>query len=160
RIAKLSAQARFLADAQALAFYETFTDQDYHLLAPELGSIEIERALSELLAAQALVRDGSEYRLTNRVWIAALSAELDPAPAKRCHSALAAMYRAKASFAGIHHAFLAGEDQEALEALDTRNEVARSEADYVKLVEQNVGKLVWVYPRAIATAQRLGHSAR
>jgi hypothetical protein len=160
RIARLSTHARFLAEAQALAFYETFTDQDYRALLPTASSLEIELALSELLTAQALVRDGAVYMLANRVWVAALVAELDAEQTTLRHQALAAVYRAQASLAFIHHAFLCGQDTQALEAFDTRNELYRTEADYLKLVEQNVSKLIWCYPRAIATAQALGRSAR
>mgnify|MGYP003444457434 FL=1 len=160
RITRLSAHARLLAEAQALAFYETFSDADYHALLPEASSSEIELALTELLTEQALVRDGEVYRLANRVWIAALSAGLDPERQRSLHHALALLYRAKTSFAFIHHAFLCGMENEALDALDMRNELYKSEADYMKLVEQNVAKLVWCYPHAIERARALGRSAR
>jgi hypothetical protein len=159
RIARLSADARFLAEAQALAYYETLSAQDYQSLLPAASPAEIELALSELVTAQALVRDGAAYRLANRVWIAAFSAEIDPEQAKVCHRALTAMYAAQASIATVHHAFSCGMVKEGLAALDRRNEQYRSATDYTRLVEQNVAKLTWCYPHAIAAAQALGRSA-
>jgi hypothetical protein len=160
RIARMSPHARFLAEAQALAFFETFADEDYRALLPDVGSQEVELALSELLAAQAVVRDGAVYLLANRVWTAAFLAELEPARIQRVHRALAAMYAAKLSLAFVHHAFSGGLDQQALEALDQRNDVYKVAADFTKLLDQNVGKLMWCYPRAIETALALGRSAR
>jgi len=160
RIERLSPHARYLAEAQALAFYDTLTGADYHVLLPDASSTEIELALSELLTAQALVRDGDEYRLAHRMWIAALSGGVSEEQAKLRHRALAELYKRKLSLAFVHHAFLADMHQEALAALDARNEVYRSEADLYKLVEQNVSKLVWCYPLAIRTAQALGRSPR
>ena len=160
RIEKLSQHARFMAEAQALAYYDTFTDEDYRLLLPGVSGAAIELALSELLTAQALVRDGAEYRLGHRIWVAALSDGLDPEQAKSCHRALAGLYLQKQSFAFIHHAFLCGMDEEGLQALDRRNETSLTEADYLKLVEQDVRKLQWCYPHAIATARALGQSPR
>jgi serine/threonine protein kinase len=160
RIGRLSAHARFLAEAQALAFYDTFTDQDYRALLPTLSALEIELALSELLTAQALVRDGVVYMLAHRVWIAALSAELDPEQTRLRHRALATLYASSSELAVIHHAFSCGLDEQGLDAIDTRNERHRTEADYMKLVEQNASKVLWCFPRAIVTAQALGRSAR
>ena len=160
RIARLSAHARFLAEAQALAFYEAFTEQHYRALLPTLSANEIELALSELLTAQALVRDGGLYLLAHRVWVAALTAGLDPEQTRLRHQALATMYTEQLHLPYIHHAFSADLDKQALKAFDSRNLLYRTEADYLKLVEQNVGKMVWCYPRAIATAQAIGRSAR
>lgn len=160
RSERLSAPARFLAEAQALAYYETFEDGDYHLLSPQLTSTAIELAISELLSAQVLVREDEHYRLAHRMWAAALSDALDAEQTKLRHRALAALYASKKSFAFIHHAFLADMNEEALTALDIRNSMERSEAELMKLLEQNVAKMVWCYPRAIATAQALGRSAR
>jgi hypothetical protein len=146
RIARLSAHARFLAEAQALAFYETLSVQDHQALLPNASSGEIELALTELTTAQALVRDGATYMLANRVWIAAFIAELDPEQKLARHRALAAMYAQQNIVAFIHHAFSCGMEEEGLEALGKHNDIRRSEADLMRLVQQNVGKLTWCYP--------------
>jgi hypothetical protein len=160
RIARMTPHARFLGGAHALAYYETLTDQDYRALLPDATSQDFDLALSELLTAQAVVRDGAVYMLANRVWAAAFVAELDPEQTRRCHCALAEMYAVKLSIGFIHHAFAGGLDQRGLEALDTRKEIQRTEADYMALLDQNPGKLMWVYPRAIATSRAIGRGPR
>ena len=160
RLGRLSAAARRLAEAQALAFFDTFSDADYRLLLPEVSALEAERAISELLEAQVIVRDGALYLLANRGWTQALVEALDAERTVQTQRALAALCEAKQHFGFIHHAFAAGMDQEALKILDLRNDVVRSEADYKSLYDQNVGKLLWTYPRAIVAALARGDSAR
>jgi hypothetical protein len=160
RIARMSPHARFLGEAHALAYYETLTDQDYRAIAPEVTSQDFDLALSDLLTAQAIVRDGSVYMLANRMWAAAFLAELDPEQTRRCHCALTEVYAAKQSIGVIHHAFAGGLDQRGLEALDQRKDVRRSEADYLALIDQNPSKMMWCYPRAIATSRALGRGPR
>jgi hypothetical protein len=127
---------------------------------PNRSAIEIDFALSELLTAQALVRDGAVYMLAHRVWVAALVAELDPEQTKLRHHALAMMYGDKERIAFIHHAFLCDLDEQALLVMRLRYAEDHSATDYVKLVDQNFGKMVWCYPRAIASTRALGGSAR
>jgi serine/threonine protein kinase/tetratricopeptide (TPR) repeat protein len=163
QVARLSAHARYLAEAQALAFYGTFTDDNYRELLPEASALEVDTAVSELLAARALVRDGALYMLANRVWIAALRAELDDDQEKHLHEALTTMYLLRVmetGVAAVHHAFACGRDEQGLEVLDIRNTILRTEADYMQLVELNVAKMMWCYPRAIAVARKLGRGAR
>ncbi|HKP56684.1 MAG TPA: serine/threonine-protein kinase [Polyangiales bacterium] len=159
RIAGFSELARVLSEAQALAFQEEFSDDDYRALAPSASSRDLDLALSELLEAGAVLRDGAVYRLANRAWSAAFLADLDPEQTQLRHRALADMYAAKQHFGQLHHAFAAGLDERGLEILDRRN-VARTESDMQKIVERDGGRLVWCYPRAIETAKRLGHSPR
>jgi len=160
RLERLTDEARRLAEAQVLAFSGTFSDADYRQLAPDLSAMQTEGAIAELLEAQVIIRDGSAYLIANRVWTQALRDALDPQRTLRAHRALAAMYQ-KAQFIGfIHHAFAANMDQEALQALDLRNTLYRSEADYRTLSNLNVGKLLWCYPRAIRAAQARGDTAR
>ncbi|HKP61056.1 MAG TPA: protein kinase [Polyangiales bacterium] len=160
RIERLSPHARFLGAAQALAYYETLADPDYRALLPDASSQEIELAISELLAAQALVRDGSVYRLVNRLWIAAFTDQLDAEQTGHCHRALATMYGPAANVPYIHHAFFGGLDRQALEVLDRRNELEGRPIDTNQLGELNVAKMQWCYPRAIETARALGRSPR
>jgi hypothetical protein len=160
RIGRMSPHAQFLGAAHALAFSDTLSEQDYRGLAPDVSSLDFDLALSELLTNQAIVRDGDNYTLANRVWTAAFLAGVDAEQTRACHTALAAMYAAKQSVGFIHHAFCAGLDQQGLEALDQRNNVERTEADYQALVEQNVSKMMWCYPRAIAMSRALGRGPR
>ncbi|HKU38517.1 MAG TPA: protein kinase [Polyangiales bacterium] len=157
RIARLSQYARFLAEAQALAYEDAFSDADYRALLPAASARDVDAALSELLEAQAVLNDGSLYRLASRVWKSAFLAELDAANTVLRHRALAELYAAKQSPGFIHHAFAGDLDERGLEALDRRSEIPRTDADVRKLLQQHdIGKMVWVYPRAIETAMRLG----
>jgi serine/threonine protein kinase len=160
RVARFSPQARFLAEAQALAFDAEFSDQDYRAVVPAASSSEIELALSELLEAQALLCDGTVYRLANRVWSAAFLAGLDAEQTKLRHRALLEMYAAKKSWGFIHHAFAAGDDERGLIGVEQRNSKERTSDEMLKLVQRDGGRLVWCYAPAIVAAKRLGRSRR
>jgi hypothetical protein len=160
RIERLSPLARYIGEAQALAYYETFNAMDYRALLPEAGSQQIEAALSEMLSMRALVTDGSAYTLANRLWSAGFSADLAGATLQERHRALAQAYRGKSSVALIHHLFAAGLNEQALDALISRHKDYDKGVDYKSLLEENVGKLVGCYPLAIETARALGRSAR
>jgi tetratricopeptide (TPR) repeat protein len=160
RIARFSPHARLLAQAQALAFFEEFSDDDYRALVPSVSSRDVDLALSELLEAGAVLRDGAVYRLANRVWRAAFRAELEEQQTKPLHHALADMYAGKFTIGFVHHAFAGGLDERGLEALTARGEAPLSATDIVKAVERDGGRLSWCYPRAIETARRLGRGPR
>jgi hypothetical protein len=160
RIERLSPRARFMGEAHALAYYETFSDLDYRALLPDASSPEVDSALSELLSMRALVTDGSAYTLANRVWTAAFSAGLAGSALQERHRALAGVYRDKSSIAVIHHMFSAGQNEQALDALILRHREYDKGVDHKALLEQNVFKLIWSYPLAIDTAVLLRRSAR
>ena len=160
RIASLSTSARFLAECQALAYYEIFNDAAYRALLPDADAHELDAALSELLSMQVLVADGPVYTLTNRVWSAALLAGLDEAALRARHRALALAYENSSNIALTHHAFAAGLYEQGLSAMATRHAQWAKGLDHKKLIEQNIGKVVWCYPIAIEAASRLGRSAR
>jgi hypothetical protein len=160
RIQRLSSLARFLGEAQALAYSDTFAVLDCRALLPEENSQRIDAALSELLAMRAIVTDGSTYSLANRVWIAAFSAGLDDSERQRRHRALAEVYRGKSSNALIHHLFAAGLHEQGLDAMQHRNRGYEKGVDHKQLVKENIGKAIAAFPLAIDTALRLGRSAR
>jgi hypothetical protein len=160
RIAGLSQEARFLAEAQALAYYASFDDHAYRALLPELSTGEIESALSELLLVQAIVRDGVLYLLANRVWTAAFLADLTADEVQRRHRALAAVYKGKSSSAHIHHCFAGGLNEQGLEAITRRNAEYDANLDHRQVLEENVGKMGWCYGPALETAQLLGRCPR
>jgi hypothetical protein len=160
RIAGLSEQARFLAEAQALAYYESFDDQAYRALLPELSAGAVESALSELLMVRAIVRDGALYLLSNRVWTAAFLAELDPAQLQRRHRALAEAYKDRSSTAHIHHCFAGGLNEQGLQTMTRRHAEYETKLDHRQLQELNIGKMIWCYGPAIETAESLGYAAR
>jgi hypothetical protein len=160
RMATLSPGARFLAECQALAFYEPFSDPDYRTLLPDASPQDVDAALSELLSMQVLVADGSVYTLANRVWTAAFIADLDEAALRRRHRALADSYEKTSNIAWTHHLFSAGLYEQGLSAMAVRHAEWAKALDHKQLLEQNISKLIWCYPIAIEAAARLGRGAR
>ena len=160
RISRFSPNARFIAEAQALAFFDAFTHEEYRALLASASTRDVEVAISELLEAGAVLRDGAVYRLANRVWSAAFIETLGEEQTKLRHRALADMYAGKLKTATAHHAFASGDAERGLVALVDRNEAPANEAEVLKLAERDGGRLNWCYPIAIETAHRLGRSPR
>jgi hypothetical protein len=161
RIAHLSPEARLLAQAQALAFYELFSLADYQALGLNFEPARVDQAIAELLSEGALVYDGSRYRLAHRIWTAALQAGLSPDAARERHGALAALYHSQgATFATVHHALLAGLDELGLAALQSRYDEYEKGVDHKQALEDNLSKLVPSYRTAVRVAQELGRTPR
>jgi tetratricopeptide (TPR) repeat protein len=159
RIARLSMHARFLAEAQALAFFENFTHADYHALLPGVDSPVIETAISELLTQRAIVSCGESYTLGHRVWSESLLERLDASHAQRCHRALAELYERRSQAAWIHHLFAAGDDERGLAAVIDRQERWEGQNASASL-DPSIAKLAPAYCKSIELAQRLGRSPR
>jgi hypothetical protein len=159
RIAALSSEARFLLEAQALAFRETFSDAEYRALLPDASSQAFERAIGELLASQAVVSDGAVYTLANRSWTQALSM-LEPSVANERHRALAHMYHGRSIIAEIHHWFAGGFHAQGVERLREHHVQSEGLFDQQKLLDENIGKLMWCADLAIDTALKLGRKPR
>jgi serine/threonine protein kinase len=159
RIDALSPDARFLLESQALAFRETFSDAEYRALLPDVSTQAIERAIGELLANQAVVTDGAVYTISNRSWTQALST-LEPSVANERHRALANMYHGRLLVAEIHHWFAGGFHTQGLERLREHHVQLGGLVDQKKLIEENVGKMMWCADLAIDTALTLGLKPR
>ena len=160
RVDALSSEARWLVDAQALAFHPSVRDQDYHALLPGVVSQQIERAIAELLSCGAVICEGSSYRLANRSWVAALQSTLTPDRAQKCQRALAALYQPNDRVAFIYHAFAGGLEHEGHEALAALNAGYAVKLDQEEVHAQNVGKMMQCYPRAFESAARANVSRR
>ena len=160
RLARFSERARFIGEAQALAFFDDFTDDEYRALLPAASSRDVELALAELLEAGALLQDGAVYRLASRVWSAAFLVALDEEQTRLRHRALADMYAAEYQTATAHHAFSAGELERGLTALRQRNEAPLTESEARRLADHDAGRFNAWYPLAIDTARRLGRPPR
>jgi hypothetical protein len=160
RIAGLDPLARFLAEAQALAFLDVFSDDDYRALQPEVDSARIELAIAQLLAEQALISDGQSYTLANRLWKTSLSARLDEGERALRHRTLAAMYRGKSQMAVIHHLFAGGLDEQGLDEMISRHSDYAKGLDIRAALEGNAAAMGPSYQRAIATARKLGRPPR
>jgi len=158
RIAELSPYARFLAEAQALAFSELFSHADYHALLPEVDSFRIEAAITELVAQRALVSDGSTYALAHRVWIESLLAAVSDERAVQCHRALCALYGDRSNVAWIHHLFAAGFEERGLDAVIARQTRSEGQSNVNAALESDVARLAPAYCTSIELAQRFGRS--
>ncbi|HKU37408.1 MAG TPA: protein kinase, partial [Polyangiales bacterium] len=157
RIDRWSHEARVLAEAQALAFYERFSLGDYRALLPAAAASSIDAAVSELMAEGALICHGSTYSLANRLWSAALKARLSESAQRERHRALVGMYRAQSVLNGIvHHAFAAGMDELGLDTLQVRFAAYAGGVDHKRALEDNVTKLVPSHMVAVRAAHRLG----
>jgi hypothetical protein len=159
RVAALSPEAQFLLESQALAFRETFSDAEYRALLADATSHTIERVIGELLASQAVVSDGAVYTLANRSWTQALSM-LEPSVANERHRSLASMYHGRSLIAEIHHWFAGGFHAQGLERLREHHAELSGHFDQKKLLEENVGKMMWCADLAIETALELGWKPR
>jgi len=160
RIAFLSPQARFLAECQALAYHQVFTQKDYRALLPEVQANAVDQAISELVVVQAVVSDGPSYTFANRVWTTAFERGLDQAAQQERHRALAALYRETSQIASIHHLFAGGQDEQGLDAIVARHAQRGKNVSHRDVTDENAGKMLWCYPHAVDTAVRLGRSAR
>ena len=159
RIARLSGHARFLAEAQALAFSDVFAHVDYRALCPDVDAAQTEAAIAELVAEQALASYGRTYALSNRIWSSALVARLKPADSEQHHRALAAFYETQDNIAWIHHLFAAGLERAGLDAVMERQRAA-STSDHKASLQSNVARLAPAYHHSIQLALRLGYSTR
>lgn len=160
QLRKLSAPARALAEAQALAYAEAFDQDAYRKLRPGADTGETDRALSELLRLGAVSPAGDAYVLANRMWAAALLSELDEPTCRKHHAALAEVYGDRWSSARMYHLFAADDDARALRELCARHESYEKEFDESVLYDPNLWKLLACYARAIDVAPRLGCSPR
>ncbi|HKU40845.1 MAG TPA: protein kinase, partial [Polyangiales bacterium] len=161
RIAGLSSHARLLAEAHALAFYESLAEADYRLLLPDARPLAIDDAVAELLTLGALVRNGKAYSLSNRVWAAIFAEGLSDGAARERHRMLASVYKASDRLiACIHHTFSGELFDEGMKLLALQHSQHLEKIDNRRILEQNVGKMVWCTGVAIEIAVRQQHPAR
>jgi hypothetical protein len=161
RIDALGPLARFLAEAHVLSFVERFSHETYRALAADVDAGAVDAAVSELVSQQAIVGDGQNYGVANRLWSAGLEAGLDASTRAARHRALRAYFQSRNVVAFLHHALLAG-GAEAEAAIDGLLELQKQHAgiQHDRLIELQLGKLAASYPSVIALAERLGRPAR
>jgi hypothetical protein len=107
-----------------------------------------------------VVGDGASYTLANRVWSAALIAELTPDAVALRHRALSTMYEARLEHASIYHAFAVGLDEHGLTALRALQAGYAQTLSSEDALRKNVGKMMTIYPRVHAVARELGLDQR
>jgi hypothetical protein len=135
RATQLSALARRLADAQALALGEEFTREDYALLEPQIDAQTLDAALTELVTQQALTsHDGLHYTLQH-LWVTVLCDALDDSTRRARYRALAERSEraGKDSTATARLWLLCGEWQRGLDGL---LEFLRRGAERLTLLER------------------------
>jgi len=159
-LSRLSPNARALAEAQSLAFSKSLTIDNYCDLAPAPDHESVERAVAELLSAQAIVDDGHGYVLSNRIWVDLLHSALHDEQRRAHHSRLANMYRAGAKVALLHHLFEAERYAEGIATLLAWFRQLAPGFDHRTLIAQEVGRLAKHGLKVIEVAQRQGYSVR
>jgi len=159
-VQRLSPNARALAQAQSLAFYKSLSIEQYGQLAPTRDHEHVERALAELLSAQAIVDDGHGYVLSHRIWADALHRCMSTEQRKAHHSALADMYRTNAKVALLHHLFEAERFDEGIATLLAWFRQLTPGFDHRALIAQEVVRLAKHGLSVIRVAQERGYSVR
>lgn len=159
RYDRLEPLPRFLAEAQALAFNDSFRHEDYHALRPDAGSRAVDRAISDLLSHQVLIGDGRTYALSSPAWNAVLVAGLSPEHLVARHRALAQMYSSNPGLGLTYHLFAGGCDEQ---GLDTTAGHFTYEArfDVRALLHMNIASMGPTYAHAVQSAERLGRPPR
>jgi hypothetical protein len=160
QLSGLSAQARGLAEAQALAYSEDFDQDAYRALRPDADAVEIDRALRELLRVGVVSPAGDRFTLSNRLWRSALLTQLDGATTRAHHRALAQLYAARSQSARIFHLFAGDEDALGLDEFHARHTRFEKGFDASVLNDAHLWKLLACYARAVYVAPRLGRSKR
>ncbi|HKP59290.1 MAG TPA: protein kinase [Polyangiales bacterium] len=163
RIEALGPLARYLGQAHALSFVERLAHEDYRVLAGDADPGAVNAALSELLQAQALTGDGQSYVLANRLWSSALEESLDAVTRERAHRGLAALFKPRIENAWMHHVLAdenSPETSAAVEALLASFARVRDMDDQTLLMEEDLGRMVAAYSRALEAAPRLKRPPR
>jgi hypothetical protein len=110
RLSGLSAHARFIAEAQALASHPAFSLDEYVLLLADADPKQLDDALSQLLAQQILVVDAGLYALAHQSLAPSLIAGLDPEEMRLRQRALVRVYERDElrPFLEVRHLMAAG----------------------------------------------------
>jgi hypothetical protein len=159
RIQALSPVSRWLAGAQAVATHDGFTRDDYLRLRPDLGAIEVDAAIAELISAQLVVSDGRLHSVAHRGLRAALTSDLGESELAERHRALVEIYRGRLTIAVVRHSLFAGMEARALDELgpllaDTPERTELASGDF------SASELAATFARGLAAAERLGRPAR
>jgi hypothetical protein len=159
KLEQLQPHARWLAEAQALAFHDSMTDEDYRRLRPDVDARTTARAVVQLLEQQVLVGDAGTYRLANRIWPTLLKARMTPERARECHGALAELYDGS-GLVRAPHLFAAGREEQALDALLEALAGLDGQADLRNIFDLRTANLASSIEQAVTLAAQLGRPRR
>ena len=158
RVAALTTRARHLLEAQALASHEAFTIEDYRQLSPDVSAADVASAVSELIAREFLVSDGSVYWLAHRSWASALTAHMSEQEQRQRHAGIAVLYGE--SLKSVFHYFAAGLLQRGLDLLLAQFQAQGEALEIFATLHIPAWELARLLERAIDAAQTLQRSPR
>jgi hypothetical protein len=158
RVAALSAVARQLLEAQALASHEAFTREDYAQLSPGVPAQRVDQAVLELVAREFLISDGRVYWLAHRGWSTLLTAHLSDDEVSERHAAIAQLYgeTLKSAF----HWFAAGRLERGLCLLLAQFEAHGEALNIFTTLHIPAWELARLVERALAAAITLARPLR
>jgi hypothetical protein len=127
RLSLLSAEARELIDALALAEGDALAIEDYAPLTASGERAQVFRALDELVSARILGAAGDRYRFNQQGFVPVLLEQMASTRKRAIHSRLAdrLAFQAADPVRRAHHLLMAGREHEAIELLQTLNLLAR-----------------------------------
>jgi hypothetical protein len=157
RIAALSALARWLLEAQALASHAAFVRDDYLKLCQSAEVALLDEALSELLARQLLVGDGRVYRLAQGL-ASAFTAHLSESELRERHQALGVLYGR--TWSAVHHLLAGGESAAGLDLLAELFKTLGDGIATFAALQINTADLAVLFERALEAALSLGRPKR
>ncbi|HKU41962.1 MAG TPA: hypothetical protein VJR89_27580, partial [Polyangiales bacterium] len=162
RLGQLSPLARRLAEAQALALDDTFTRDDYALLAPDAETGALDDALDELVTQRLLDFDIGEYRFADRTLQNELCDALDDASRRERYAALAARgaRTGEHQFAVGRFWLLSGEEARGVELLVSFVRGARDRVEFVDASRMPADEAGRTLALALQACERLGRPAR
>ena len=159
RVAALDPEARWLAEAQALA-NDTFSRGDYHLLRANSDPGAVDRAISELFSSQVIVATDKLHSLAHRGWASALTARLSPAECEARHRALAALYEHKLPIVAVRHMLAGGLFERGLDRLAALLKTAVDATALGGGAQVPSSEVAATIDRALQAAQTVGRPAR
>jgi hypothetical protein len=126
RLAALSAEARELLDALALAERDALAIEDYAPLISSGERAQVFRALDELVSARVLGTAGDRYRFNQQGFVPVLLEQMTMERKRAIHSRLAdrLAFHDADPVRRAHHLLQSGREQEAVELLQTLNLLA------------------------------------
>ncbi|HKU41712.1 MAG TPA: protein kinase, partial [Polyangiales bacterium] len=158
RLAALTTLARHLLEAQALASHEAFRIEDYRQLSPDSSAADVASAVSELIAREFLVSDGSVYWLAHRSWASALTAHLSDHEKRQRHAGIAALYGE--NLKSVFHYFAAGLLQRGMDLLLAQFQAQGEALEIFATLHIPAWELARLLERALDAAHTLARSPR
>jgi tetratricopeptide (TPR) repeat protein len=162
RLCGLSAQARFIAETQALASHPAFSLDEYALLLVDADPMQLDQALSELLAQQILVADAGLYTLAHQSLGPTLCAALDPEELRLRQRALVRVYERDElrPFLAVRHLMASGLTERGLARLLEAARKVGPDQSLAEVSQLDAYVVAALFSDALTQARRLGRPTR